>query len=282
MVLDGERRRTDEGAVFGASGGLEGALGLGGDMCGNVFRASPGGGAHRGAKIAGNTLDLNGLFVSFTSVFWVTVVAVGGVVFHQEGFLEVEDKGLAVLGSFNFFGAKGKVNFGAQDLVASGVDGGCGGRVVAVGGELANSYLEPNINRTRSSGALQASVVDCAHSQWEFDSFRGAAITGVREDGDVVEVDGHGVLARSDCFVDAAFTVDGKCLAFDGLARNNVNLVDLSMLTRLSTVLPGGLTGDGCSGKESNGNRLHLDISAGEDLDFFASTMPMLPGSALL
>lgn len=71
---------ADEGAVLVARGVLESALRLGGDAVGEVLRAAhlEDSGALGGAEIAGDALDLDGLFIGEAAV-WLGVLVVGRV-----------------------------------------------------------------------------------------------------------------------------------------------------------------------------------------------------------
>merc|ERR1711934_342359 len=68
---------ADEGAVLVARGVLESALRLGGDAVGEVLRAAhlEDSGALGGAEIAGDALDLDGLFIGEAAV-WLGVLVV--------------------------------------------------------------------------------------------------------------------------------------------------------------------------------------------------------------
>merc|ERR1712132_31800 len=73
-------RGADEGAVLVARGVLEGALRLGSDAVGEVLRALSleDSSALGGAEIAGDALDLDGLFIGEAAV-WLGVLVVGRV-----------------------------------------------------------------------------------------------------------------------------------------------------------------------------------------------------------
>lgn len=261
LVGDRKRGRADQGAVFATSRGLEGTLRLGGDTSGDISRAGAAS-ALGGAEIACDTLHLDGLFVRFATVLWVTVVAVGSVVLDQPVFAKVESQGFVILLSgFDLFGGERKIDFSAEHLVAGTIDGSGGGGIFAVGGELADRDFEADIDSAGASGALETSVVNCPHSQGKFDGFGAAAITSVGEHWDVIQMDGHGVLATGNLLVDGALAIDRELRALHGLTGDDVNLGNFAVAAGLSAVFPGSLAGDGGSGKEGDCNRLqHFSI----------------------